>query len=149
MILPSLLLALAACGAGGPLPRTPDASVADEIEAKLSRVPCVGPMSRWERHYSFSSRPSTLATIVTFGTSDRWYKYDSVEIGYMQAGFEEYRPRRVLYHGWEPTGIDDRQYDLVLGHFEVPAHTAYIWACGPNNGGPDYGSPDKPHIIVR
>jgi hypothetical protein len=85
---------------------------------------------------------------LTFGSSNRWFKYDSVEIDYRQAGFAEFRPRRILYDGVRPFDIDDRNYNLVLGHYEVPEHTAYIWACGPNYGaGGD--DPNKPRIIVR
>jgi hypothetical protein len=146
--LPLLALALSACGATGPLARAPDARLADEIEAKLSKIGCIGPMSRWERHYSYSARPSTLATMLTLGRSNLWFNYNSIEIDYRQAGFEEFRSRRVLYSGLEPVAIDDRNYDLVLGHYDVPARTAYIWACGPNSGGED-NDPDHPRIVVR
>jgi hypothetical protein len=143
-----VLFMLSACGASGPLPRTPDARMVDEIEAKLAKVPCIGPMSRWERHYSFSSDPSDLTAILTFGGWWRWFDYNSIDISYRQAGFEEFRSRRILYHGWEPVGIDDRNFKLVLGHYDVPTRKAYIWACGPNfsNGTDD---PDKPKIVVH
>lgn len=138
------MLGLSACGRGF-LPRTPETRTADEIEARLSKVPCIGPMSRWERHYSFASKPFLDGL---FGWQNRWYDYSTIEISYRQAGFDEFRPRRVLYHGSEPLGIDDRNYELVFGHYDIPAHTAYIWACGPNFAGSD-DDPGKPHIIVR
>jgi hypothetical protein len=143
-----VLFVLSACGATGPFPRTPDARVVDDIEGKLSKVPCIGPMSRWERHYSFSSGPSDLTSILTFGGWRRWFDYNSIGISYRQAGFEEFRPRRVLYRGSEPMVIDDRQYDLVFGHYDVPSHTAYIWTCGLNFSGGD-DRPDKPKIVVH
>lgn len=119
-------------GSAGPWPRTPDARVADEIEAKLSRVPCVGPMAKWERHYLVSSKPSELlAPFATFFLSDRWYNYRSVSIDYRQAGFEEFHRGRFLGQA-VPPAADDRQYNLVFGHFDIPTHTAYLWACGPN-----------------
>jgi len=141
-----VLLSLAACGSTGPWSRTPDARLADQIEAKLQSVPCVGPMRRWERHYEFSSKPSLLASLLTLGTSDRWFNYRSIDIGYYQAGFEEFGARRILHVGVDPLGhdVDDRDYNLVFGHYDVPAHTAYLWACGPNLG----GSP-KLNIVVR
>ncbi len=129
-----VLLSLAACGSTGPWPRTPDARLVDEIELKLPSVPCVGPMQRWERHYHFGSKPSSLASLLTFGTSDRWFNYRSLDIGYFQAGFEEFRARRIRHHGFNEKQLvlDDRDYDLVFGHYDIPTHTAYLWACGPN-----------------
>jgi hypothetical protein len=144
-VLPALV-ALAACDPTGPLPRTPGEGLASEIEAKLSKVPCIGSMSRWERRYSYSSRPSDLAKILTFGSSGRWYKYNSVEIDYRQAGFDEFRAGRVFYRGAGPFEIDDRQYNLVLGHYNTATHTAYVWACGPNFSSDD---PQHPRIVVR
>ena len=145
-----LIVALAACGASGPLQRTPDARFADEIEAKLRNVPCVGSMSRWERHYVYSPEPSPLASLLTFGTNDRWFNYRSIDIAYYQAGFEEFRAGRVLGSHDKPGqfDIDDRQYDLVFGHYDIPTHKAYIWACGPNFGGA-VGDPRHRGIVVR
>jgi predicted small lipoprotein YifL len=137
-----LLLALSACGATGPLPRTPDARLADEIEAKLRNVPCVGPMNRWERHYDYSGRRSLLAILLSFGTSNEWLNYRSVDIAYHQAGFEEFRAGRVLGHH-RPPMIDDRQYNSVAGHYDIPTHTAFLWWCGPNMGGAEQ------NIVVR
>ena len=109
------LLALSACGATGPLHRTPDARVADEIEAKLRNIPCVGPMSRWERHYVYSSKPSALADVMTLGMSERWFHYQSVDIAYYQAGFGEFKAGQILGRS-RPPMLDDRQYNLVFGH---------------------------------
>lgn len=142
-----LLFAVSACGATGPFPRSPDARLADEIEAKLKNVSCVGPMNRWERHYTYSSRPSLLALVLSFGTSNRWLNYESVDIAYYQAGFAEFRGGRVLGHR-SPPKIDDRQYNLVFGHYDIPDHTAYIWACGPNLSN-EADDTDKPKIVVR
>src|SRR4051794_34575586 len=138
-----MLLALAACGATGPLSKAPDARLANEIEAKLRTVPCVGSMNRWERHYTFSSKPSLRAAAMTFGSSNRWFNYNVIDIAFYQAGFEEYREGRYLGDSRLP-GADDRQYDLVFGHYDIPTHTASLWACGPNVG----GAPDV-NIVVR
>jgi hypothetical protein len=122
---------LTVLGSMGPWPRKPAPHLANEIEAKLIQVPCVGPMARWERHYVFSSKQNDLALFATFFLSDRWFNYRSVDIDYRQAGFEEFRAGRVLGQAVRPAA-DDRQYDLVFGHYDVPSHTAYLWACGPN-----------------
>ena len=104
-------------------------------------------MTRWERHYGFASRPSQWAAILTLGNSDRWYNYRKIRIGYNQAGFEEFRPRRILHDGHEPIGIiDDREYDLVFGDYDLRTRTALIWACGPNMS--DQELMDQ-HIVVR
>lgn len=122
------LLALSACSKGT-FPRTPQSRTVDEIEAKLSKVPCIGSMSRWERHYSFASKPFLGGL---FGWRTRWYDYNKVAIRYRQAGFEEFKARRIFHHGDEPLGIDDREYDVAFGHYELPTRTAFMWACGPN-----------------
>ena len=145
LVLSPLLLAVSACGAEGPIARPPDSRVADEIEAKLLSLPCVGSMNRWERHYVYSSKPSALAALMTFGMSDRWFRYQSVDIAYYQAGFEEFRAGRVLGRD-RPPMADDRQYTLVFGHYDIPTHTAYLWACGPSMS--DHVPADQ-HIVVR
>ena len=146
LLIPPILLALSACGATGPMPRTPDANLANEIEAKLSTVPCVGSIDHWERHYVFRSKPSLLALLFTLGTSNRWFDYRMVDIDYYQAGFEEFRARRVRHNG--VVGMrydaDDREYNVVFGHYNIPTHTASLWACGSNLG----ASPDV-KIVVR
>lgn len=124
-------VSFAAFGSTGPWPRTPDARVADEIEAKLAKVPCVGPMARWERHYVFSSKQNDLALFATFFMSDSWFNYRSVDIDYREAGFEEFHSGRFLGQSVRPAA-DDRQYNLVFGHYDLPTGTAYLWACGPN-----------------
>ncbi len=124
--------------------KTPDALVADEIETKLRTVPCVGALNRWERHYTFSSEPSLLATLVTFGASDRWYNYTSIDIEYFQAGFEEFRAGRRLRPHRPRTMLDDREYDLVFGQYDILTGTGSLSACGPNMG----DAPDEP-IVVR
>ena len=125
LILLPLMGTLAACGASGPWRRTPDVQIADEIEAKLRRVPCVGPMSHWERHYTYSGKPSSLATLVTFGMSSHWFNYSSVDIDYREAGFGEFQGGRFLGRG-VPPAADDRQYSLVFGHYDIPTHTAFL-----------------------
>jgi hypothetical protein len=122
---------LSVFGSTGPWPRRPDARVVDEIEAKLSRVPCVGSIARWERHYDFTAKQNGLALFATFFLSDRWFNYRSVGIDYRQAGFEEFRSGRFIGQPVRPAA-DDRQYNLVFGHYDIPTHTAYLWACGPN-----------------
>lgn len=133
----TIMVCLPACGSTGPWPRTPDARLADEIEAKLSQVRCVGSIGHWERHYNFRSKPSLLASLISLGTSDRWFDYRTIDIGYYQAGFEEFRARRFLYKGVDERrfDVDDRDYNVVFGHFDIPTHTVSLWACGPNMGG--------------
>lgn len=138
-----IFLAVSACGAAGPLPRTPDARVADEIEAKLRNVPCVDSIDRWERHYVFSSTTSLLAELLSFGTNDRWFDYSSIDIRYYQAGFEEFKAGRVLGRSRLPMA-DDREYDLVIGRYDIQTHTAFLWACGPN-----MGADSRTEIVVR
>jgi hypothetical protein len=123
-----LALNLTACGGPtGVIPRAPRSRVADDIEAKLAKVPCVGQIDRWERHYSFASKLGSRRF--------REYDYRHVLIAFYQAGFEEFRSRRVFHHGAEPVRLDDRAYNLVFGDYDIPTHTVSIWTCGPNVGG--------------
>lgn len=82
--------------------------------------------------------------MLSLGRSDRWYDYQSVDIRYYQAKFDEFRARRIFHNGAPSLGVDDRDYDLVFGHFDIPTHTAHLWACGPNLG----NSPEL-NIVVR
>ena len=139
------ILLLSGCS-DGLWPQAPDAAVIDQIEAKLAKVRCVGPMNKWERHYSFASTQSLLAQVVSFGQQRRWFDYRKIKIDYYQAGRYGFQSRRILFKGAEPSGIDDRQFDLVFGDYDIPTHTTVIWACGPNM------SEDGPvdlHIVVR
>ncbi len=146
LTLPPLLLALSACGASGPMPRMPNAKLANEIEAKLRAVPCVGSMNRWERHYEFVSKPSRLARLLTLGKSDRWFDYGIVEVSYYQAGYEEFRAGQVRSNGVSGMrfNTDDRDYNVVFGHYDIGTRTASLWACGPT-----LGSPLTRKIVVR
>ena len=94
-----LFFGLSACGASGPVPKIPDPRLANEIEAKLRTVPCVGSIHHWERHYEFRSTRSLLAFLLTLGTSDRWFDYRTIARSYYQAGFEEFRAMQVRDNG--------------------------------------------------
>ena len=119
------------------MPKIPSAQVADQIEAKLKTVPCVGSLHRWERHYEFASEPSSVALLLTLGTSNRWFNYRKARISYYQAGFEGYRPMRVRESGFVGARLDtdDRAYDLVLGDYSLTTEKGSLWASGSNWGG--------------
>lgn len=143
----SLLVAATVLNAGcteGVWKRQPRAEIVDDIERKLAAIPCISPLSRWERHYSFKSRPTALAEIITLTENGRWFDYETVKISYRQANFEEFREGRVIHKGHERIGIDDRNYDVVFGDYDVRSGTAEIWACGPNMS----SEPFKPLSIV-
>ena len=139
------LILLPACHSG-PWSRAPDSATVDQIEAKLTKVPCIGSMSRWSRLYYYESHPTFFAEASHFTERARWYDYQKIQIQYFQAGFEGYRPGRVLYRGSPDIGIDDRDYNLVDGEYDIPSHTAHIWACGPNMS---HDLPKDLGIIVR
>ena len=93
-------------------------------------------MHRWERHYEFGSKPSLLALLFTLGTSDRWFDYRTVSVSYYQAGFDEFRAMQVRENGVAGMRLDtdDREYDLVFGHYDLTTRKAWLWECGPNIG---------------
>jgi hypothetical protein len=142
LLLLPIAVSLSACWSSGPLRRSPDTRLVDAVESKLRKVPCVGSLDRWERHFTYSSKWSFLAYVLSLGTSDRWFDYSKLRVRFYQAGFEEFRTGRII--GQEkPPAADDREFNLVFGDYDIPSHTLTIWACGPNMGGPDV------NIVVR
>lgn len=125
------LVMLSGCDSG-PWSRAPDPVIVDRIEKGLTAVPCIGPMSKWARLYSYKSEPSFLAGFVNLADNGRWYDFSVIEIRYFQAGFEGYRSGRILYDGTPRFDIDDREYDLVVGEYDISSRTAHIDACGPS-----------------
>ena len=129
-IAPTLLF-LTAC-TGGPWQRAPKPAVIDKIESEIVKVPCVGPVAHWERHYIFESRPSVLATILTFGTQSHWFDYNHIELSYFQAGAYEFRSRRVIDSPVDRMRIDDRPYEFVYGDYDLRRHRGVVTGCGAN-----------------
>ncbi|WP_156405458.1 hypothetical protein [Sphingomonas sp. Root710] len=139
------LVMLSGCNSG-PWGHAPEPVVIDKIERSLSIIPCVGQMSRWARLYNYKSEPSFLAGFVNLSDTGRWYDFSKIEITYFQAGIEGYRTGRILHSGTPMVDIDDREYDLVRGEYDIASKRARIWACGPNMSP---GLPNELDIEIR
>lgn len=118
------------------MPRVPDARLVHQIESKLSPVPCIGPISRWKRHYYFASDYSEVVKALSLGSWDSWFNYNRIGFLYLEAPLFRTGP------------LDDGSYRQVRGNYDVVSHTASVWRCGPYlPSEPD--NPDKPKIVVR
>src|SRR5690349_817693 len=105
----------------------PSSEVADEIEAKVTKISCIGRMSGWERHYSFSTHPD-----MDLHPIDQ----SRVVFRYYQVGFRKFRPGRVFFRETEPPRpVEEENYKLVEGEYDIPTHTATVFGCGPRFNG--------------
>ena len=138
------ILYLGACS-GGPVPRPPGRSLADRLESKLAKHPCVGSLDQWERNYTFRSEPFLVDFIGRFTGEawrlGRWYDYGVVEIDLRkvgraavpEVGLAASRPGRYR-HALMPLHqgiIDDSGWPSVMGFYDIAADRLHIWAgCG-------------------
>jgi hypothetical protein len=82
-------------------------------------------MDRWERRYWFSQAGQASAP-----------DNSTIDFDFRQAGFEEFRAGRNI-HSAPHLGVfdvDDREYNLAVGTYDVKADRLSIEACGPNMG---------------
>lgn len=123
-------LLLSACSEGF-LPREPSVEAIDRLEWRLSEEPCVGNLKRWERHYTFASKPFLDGL---FGVRNRWYDFGKIDIDLREAGFEEFKGGRHL-HRRIPEHLlmlDDRPYRVAFGKYDIASDRVKLRSCGPN-----------------
>lgn len=124
------VILLPACSEGF-LPREPSEQTVDRLERRLVELPCVGKLERWERHYTFDSKPLAGGL---FGWRNRWYDYRKIDIDLREAGFEEFKGGRHL-HSRRPehqSWADDRGYLLAFGKYDIATDRLKLRHCGPN-----------------
>jgi hypothetical protein len=113
-----MLIALAtmlmASSAPGPLPNPRTIA---EIERKLSPQKCVKPLARWWRHYSYWRE----------GSVDNRY----VDVWFVEAGHNGLPAGRFVTSP-EPPMLDDSQFRLVSGKYNIAAHRFVKFYCGTN-----------------
>ena len=103
--------------------RHPPKLILDRMDAALSQNACVGNLAKWERLYSFNhnrGEPEVDESIIQFQ--------------FREAGRYDFKAGRRTTMPLEWLNLDDRQYDLVSGHLDVPARNLVIDHCGPNKG---------------
>ncbi|WP_141396453.1 MULTISPECIES: hypothetical protein [Sphingomonas] len=119
------ILLLAALSGCDPLQTTSDKPtlfVINQIESKLRSVKCIAPLTKWERSYWYSRD----------GNGD--INHNSVEIDFRQAGFEEFKHGRYVLEAppIRQFDVDDRDYQIVFGSFNVSKKRLSLQACGRN-----------------
>jgi hypothetical protein len=123
--LPMIALLLATACSSAAADR-PDSAMIDKLERKLSPNPCIGSLARWSRSYSFERDPESrrvVRRIVTFL--------------YEEAGKFEFKAgRHIFAPGEVPINLDDRQYMIAFGTYDLQSDKIEVGACGPNVGGP-------------
>jgi hypothetical protein len=103
--------------------RRPTSDLLDQVEAALARHPCVGDLHRWQRLYSFS----------TTGTGPN-RSVDEGEIAFMlrEAGVEGFKDERRTTAPHAFLAVDDRDYDVAFGTFDLRSRALMIEYCGAN-----------------
>jgi hypothetical protein len=104
--------------------RHPPKVILDHIDAALSQNACVGNLAKWDRLYSFNHKrgdPEVDESVIHFQ--------------FREAGRYDFKAGRRTTMPLEWLNLDDRQYDLVSGHLDVPSRNLVIEYCGPNVGG--------------
>lgn len=117
-----LLLGLSGCDELKTISNKPTPAIINQIEDRLKALKCVAPVGKWERSYWYSRDKA--------GHVDR----NSIEIDLRQAGFEEFKHGRYILDA-PPIRIfdvDDRDYEIAFGSFNVSKKHIRLQSCGPN-----------------
>jgi hypothetical protein len=102
------------------LPRPTNAMV-DPIEARLAKVPCIGDVGRWQRLFSFASRPRSPR--VDTGR---------IDFEFREAGRYDFRAGRRITWPDSWINLDDRSYRYATGWFDRTTGRLRVEYCGPN-----------------
>jgi len=102
--------------------RRPDHALTDRVEARLASHSCVGDLNRWQRLFSFSTRQD----------APREIDESKVAFSFRQAGVEGFRSERRITAPEVWVQIDDRNYDFIVGYFDLATSELTIDHCGPN-----------------
>jgi hypothetical protein len=98
----------------------PKASDIDAIEASLSGNACVKSIHRWQRFYAFD------------GNKHKGLDLSRIRFEYRSAGKFGFVDSRNVSATEDWVNLDDRQYDMVLGTYDVPNSRLNVEYCGPN-----------------
>jgi hypothetical protein len=113
----AVLASMSATSLGKPSP-----AVINRIERILSEKQCVKPLTRWWRHYAYWHE----------GRIDRRY----VNVWFVEAGHDGLRAGRHITEP-EPPMLDDSQFRLVSGKYEIATGRFVTLICSLNH-------PEKP-----
>ena len=107
-----LMLANSVPSDGKPAPQ-----IIDRVERTLSKNRCVKPLSQWWRHYAFWHQ----------GTTDTRF----IKVWFIEAGHDHLPAGRFITQP-EPPAVDDSQFRLVSGKYEIATDRFVQFKCGFN-----------------
>ena len=130
-----IALALSACAAREVKPTEAEM---DRVEAALGREECIGDLKSWLRRYhyklEFSPEESEAAWKERREPQPTAYNKSVIEVDLREANFEEFGNGRRSYSNYPEGsgGIDDRDYRMAFGTFDVATGLLNLAACGEN-----------------
>ncbi|HEX2811838.1 MAG TPA: hypothetical protein VHO04_04060 [Sphingopyxis sp.] len=110
----------------------------DHVEAELSRLPCVGDLSKWERRYfyrlEFSDEENTRSLKEDRMPKPTGYIRSLIEFDLREANYEEFGSGRKSYSDIPPEAgdTDDRDYRLAIGTYDLKTGKINVYHCGRN-----------------
>lgn len=112
----------------------PTWQLVNQVEAALSREPCIGNLDRWSRSYAFNMLPETTVdtAIVDF----------HLEGAGGPLGIKPGK-RVTAPDAW--VRVDDRPIRIVDGDYDLREHRIHVAFCGNNIGEPAKGGINNMH----
>jgi len=110
----ALIVLAFACGGCSLLWPKPEAADVDRLEQALRGQPCIGDLSRWERHYQYAVSRAWLRPADTDHIDFTFYQ---AGVGHFVAGRRIESQDGLLYDG--PAEVADGQYDVRTGAVTV------------------------------
>ncbi len=121
-----------------PAEMKPTESEMDRVEAALEREGCIGELKDWLRryHYKLEFSPEESVAAWKEKREPRPTAYDKsiIEVDLREANFEKFAGGRRSYSNYPEGsgGIDDRDYRMAFGTFDVATGRLNLVACGEN-----------------
>ena len=101
----------------------PSAALVSRIEALALRDSCVGSLDRWWREYAFA---------VTYGPKGIEVHRNVVQVSMIEAGHHGHRAGRFIVAEPAPPELDDSQFKLAFGEYDIASGRFTRWVCGQN-----------------
>ncbi len=136
----TMLFLLQASCAPDNLNKPTDAEM-DRVETALLANSCANILTNWDRRYNYGLRFDSKEELENAWLENRQqrpssYNKNIVEIDLRQANFEEFGSGREAFDNYPPNsgGIDDRNYKVAFGSFNLETGELNITSCGENMG---------------
>lgn len=103
--------------------RRPSSDLIDRVEARLTRHPCVKDLSRWQRLYSFAGAAPGDPRLVD---------ETRISFKFREAGLYDFIEERRITAPEIWVNLDHRDYELVIGYFDLRNDRRNVEHCGSN-----------------